>query len=390
MAEHLFASSSSEERKYWGFLLFQQLVKSASVKSLPALFTPNFKRCLINQLASKDRYLHRAAEKSVKSIFSRVETEPSAARAPLESLSSVSLDGHLSFDQLTKSKTLERLVSLADDKSLCDIGYRLMHKFGHPGIQDERDTTAKRQVIADELTLVVKSPQSSHTGDDIDVDMRSLIDIIIQAVVKWAYFSPDASKGHREDVPKPPVSSKTQDMLRARLASWLSHIIAKAPNPGYFAYMAITTIRLKESNDAWHSNIDLTGLARKSMHGAWHVVQDVQTRLKKEPTDKAFLEAFQLLYSLTILQVYNGDADAVSMLDELHSCYDLKVSGQSNVDQGGSEILIEILLGLLAKPSQLFKRLARQVFCTCTSDINGNGLNSMIKVRIRPPGCCSS
>jgi DNA polymerase phi len=60
--ESLFSSTSSPERKYWGFQLFQKaLPKIRNPQDLPFLFTKNFMRTWINHLSKSDRYLHKAA-----------------------------------------------------------------------------------------------------------------------------------------------------------------------------------------------------------------------------------------------------------------------------------------------------------------------------------------
>jgi len=60
--ESLFSSTSSPERKYWGFQLFQKaLPRIRNSQDLPFLFTKNFMRSWINHLSKSDRYLHKAA-----------------------------------------------------------------------------------------------------------------------------------------------------------------------------------------------------------------------------------------------------------------------------------------------------------------------------------------
>src|SRR5207247_7942762 len=80
---------------------------------------------------------------------------------------------------------------------------------------------------------------------------------------------------------------------------------------------------------------------------------------RNETTEAASIQAFKLLYSMTILQVYNGDADAVSMLDELKFCYS-RFLGHKKSEQGptseASDTLVEILLSFASKQSQLLRR----------------------------------
>jgi DNA polymerase phi len=123
------------------------------------------------------------------------------------------------------------------------------------------------------------------------------------------------------------------------------------------------------------SEISTTVLeANKTLQNIHNEATSADSRQKEQ------LIAFKLLYSLTILQVYNGDTDAVSILDELSVCYE-KLYAPEGEERGGWEILVEIVLSLVSKQSVMFKRLAHQVFSACTSSINANGLESLVNVR---------
>ncbi len=65
--ETLFASSSSPQRKYWGFQVFRKALARLPPTDLPMLFTRNFMRSWINHMASQDRYLHKVAKQVVRS-----------------------------------------------------------------------------------------------------------------------------------------------------------------------------------------------------------------------------------------------------------------------------------------------------------------------------------
>lgn len=95
------------------------------------------------------------------------------------------------------------------------------------------------------------------------------------------------------------------------------------------------------------------------------------------------MSAFKLLYSMTIMQVYNGDADAVSMLDELEFCCtkflgDKETKAEDTGD--ASDALVEILLSFASKQSQLFRRMSEQVFGAFANQITENGLESLTSV----------
>ena len=64
-AESLFSSTSSPQRKYWGFQVFQKALTRVTEVNMPMLFTKNFMRSLINHLSNRDRYLHKVAHQTV-------------------------------------------------------------------------------------------------------------------------------------------------------------------------------------------------------------------------------------------------------------------------------------------------------------------------------------
>ena len=104
---------------------------------------------------------------------------------------------------------------------------------------------------------------------------------------------------------------------------------------------------------------------------------------RNEKPEAASIQAFKLLYSMTILQVYNGDADAVSMLDELKFCYS-RFLGHKKSEHGtaseASDTLVEILLSFASKQSQLLRRTSEQVFAAFADQITSTGLRSLVGV----------
>lgn len=72
-------------------------------------------RCLINHVQEKDRFLNRAADKSLKVLIRSVETEPKIVVIILPRM--IGGYGTYNFDKVTKTKTVEKLLSLVDDRS---------------------------------------------------------------------------------------------------------------------------------------------------------------------------------------------------------------------------------------------------------------------------------
>jgi DNA polymerase phi len=103
---------------------------------------------------------------------------------------------------------------------------------------------------------------------------------------------------------------------------------------------------------------------------------------KAEDQDKAPLQAMALLYSLVLFQLFNGESEALSILDELKLCYDklIRHKDTKGSDVEASEVLIELLLSFISKPSALLRKVTRHVFSAFMGDITAGGLKLITDV----------
>ena len=380
----LFASSSSEERKYWGFLLLQRTISNGPVNLLSGLFTQNLMRCLINQLASAERYLHRVAERSIKAILARARSNPDG-KAPILKAFLDPVNGDINFDKITKTKTVEDLISLVDDPAFEQVVEVYEDLVLRPGVEDEKIAASRRQSAADQLVSAVRSMQLPP-AENIPAKSGYLANIrrILALLAKYAYFDVDSAPGDRFTSPSPQISRPSREMFRTRLSSCLSSLVTKSiGEPSYFAYEVVSDVHGQHENSNHRSTIlNADDNVRNVLEKAWQILRKVHTKASLGlDRDARYFQALELLYSLTILQVYNEEADAVEILVELNHSF--KPLLHKNKRPQSSETLIEILLSFIAKPSQLFRRLAQQVFTACASELDGNALQSMVKVRIK-------
>ena len=380
--EALFATSSSEERKYWGFLLFQRMIPTAPVNVLPDLFTKNLMRCLTNQLASPERYLHRAAEKSIKAIIARAHSNPNT-RAPIIKALLDPVTGEANFDKITKTKTVETLTSLIDDPAFEQVVEIYENLILRPGVEDEKTAASRRQSAADQLVSAVRSLQLHPTKDGLAKSECTLnTRRILALLAKFAYFDVDNASDDRGISPSPKVSLASREMFRTRISSCLSSLVAKSVGePSHFAYELVCDIRSGAENAKHPSTLNADDNVRNVLNEAWQVLSKVHTQSSLgSDAEMRYFRALELLYSLTILQVHNEEADAVGILVELNDNF--KPLLHKKKRPRDSATLIEILLSFIARPSQLFRRLSQQVFTACASELDDTALQSMIKVRI--------
>ena len=85
------------------------------------LFTPNVMRSWINNLSSSDRHLHKAALNLASQVQGFVKSNPSLGYTLLSALIQ---KGRLDFDKVTKTKTVETIMSSMNIEGVKDyVGY---------------------------------------------------------------------------------------------------------------------------------------------------------------------------------------------------------------------------------------------------------------------------
>jgi DNA polymerase phi len=81
-------------------------------KLFPSIFSHNLVRCLINHVQQEDRFLNRAADKSLRILVQTVEANPEHLALVLPRL--IGGHGTYNFDKVTKTKTIEKLLGAVD------------------------------------------------------------------------------------------------------------------------------------------------------------------------------------------------------------------------------------------------------------------------------------
>lgn len=188
----------------------------------------------MNQLAVEDRYLHRMAAKSAKSIQARVSKEPQFAAAAINGL--MGSTGSVNFDQVTKTKTVEKIAVEANLDALKKIVPLLEKLITKPGTDDSKAAASSRQFLANLLMSIVRSRVSTQDNED---GIQAVLEHILTIFVRYAYFTPtETEKG-----PRPAVTPQTQELFRSRINSCLNSLIASQKYAATLPYAAIRRIR---------------------------------------------------------------------------------------------------------------------------------------------------
>ncbi|KAE9381910.1 putative DNA polymerase V [Stipitochalara longipes BDJ] len=363
--ENLFSASASRERKFWGFLLFQHVLQETAPygKLLSSIFSHNLVRCLINHVQEKDRFLNRAADKSLKILIRSVEIDPKLLVVILPRI--VGGYGTYNFDKVTKTKTVEKLLSLVNDENAVHVIKVLLEpvlNIQGAELEAVKEAEMRRQLLGDYLLNMIR--KATVLGESKDISW--IAERALPLLAKFAYSL--------ELECEPTLSDKTRTIFRNRLMSAFAHLLSDLK--GYsFPCNLIQTF----SPDAVEMDDGIVGAKTQAISTLQKILKKIE---KANPEKKAPLQALALLYSLVIYQLYNGESEAVSILDELKLCYDklIRHKETDDSDADASEVLAELLLSFISKPSALLRKVTQHVFGALMSEMTAGGLKLMTDI----------
>jgi DNA polymerase phi len=220
----------------------------------------------------------------------------------------------------------------------------------------------RRLTLGDYLLSIVR-----HVNMVDDADNSDWIgEVALPIIAKVAYSNDLAFT--------PPLSEKTRILFRNRLMSVFGHVLSDLSG---FTYPCALLQRF--TPDAVGMDDEITNTKEQALSTMGKILKKIK---KASARDEAPLQALALLYSLVIFQLYNGESEAVSILDELKLCYDKlirhKESEDSDVD--ASEVLVELLLSFVSKPSALLRKVTQHVFSSFMGEMTSGGLKLMTDV----------
>lgn len=187
--------------------------------------------------------------------------------------------------------------------------------------------------------------KSSKKSASSTAAQGSVAGLALQELAKIAYpKSGEVSAG---------LTDKTKPILRQRLTSAFAKFVKRPEDFGEFcnAIMSIDT-----------SSIEMDDELEAELLEALEKLQ-VLTKPKKVKGDmRGPYQGLALLYAVAILQLFNEEPDALEVLNDLKQCYEKLESKQKDKDTGVAELLVEILLAMVARPSSLMRQTSERVF----------------------------
>lgn len=325
---------------------------------LQILFSKNLMTSLMNQAAKEDRYLHRAAIKTLKAIEGAVSSHPSALVPVLESL--LSRNGAYNFDQRTSTKTVDKLLqsfNLENDKGTLKI---IQAPIASLSQQEVLEAQTILRVHIDYLSKVLGACASLNTKESQPNKLEGTsLSVTLQQLSRLAYSQPD-------DIPKDALTEQIQELARSRLESALAKLTRQTSD-------FVTFCQAVASIDS--SAVTMSEEIKAAIEGALSRMHKLLKQKTKTDNDKTLTQGLAMLHAISIFQLYNQDPDAMEVLDDLAQFHERLQEGKlGDDDTGSSEFLVEILLSMVARPSSLMRQVSQQVFEAFTSQISAGGL----------------
>ncbi len=307
--------------------------------------------------------MNRAADKSLKVLVTTVTSKPKLLKTILPQI--IGEHGTYNFDQVTKTKTIERLLGLVNDENAESVIKTLIEPTlsipdTYPDVPKEAEM--RRQILGDYVLTIIRKANIT----DESVNLNWLTGKALPTIGKFAY-----SKNSKCE---PPLSEKTRTLFRNRLMSAFDHVLSDLKGFSYPCELLQSI-----SPDAVEMDSGIT----EAKDRAISTMEKILKKVKKANTeDKPPLQALALLYSLVIFQLLNGEPDAISIINELKLCYDKLIRGKDTEDSDAdaSEVLVELLLSFISKPSALLRKVTQHVFGAFMTDITAGGLKLMTDV----------
>lgn len=367
--ETMFAEKSSPERKYWGFDIFTLFLRNMDMPHLEHLFTPNLMRCLINQSAQSNRLLNKVSTKTLNTIIEVSKNDISKVTPILSCIIDESRGGCWNFDPITKSKVTDALIGvlgyIEDPASINEsqvsnlvtgIKDVLITKFNlavSEQTQPENDTTNHKKSndnvlkwVLDKLLVLQRSTKRFSPSSKV-------LDDIFKFLVQHAFFK--STEGNS-------VSGNTAKLAQDRLNSFLSEVISQKRKDHSWSLYCVKQIEKLEKDDDYELILELADELQTVKLECVTLLGKIKS-LMKEGTDasKEQQYCFELLFSMVLIQLYTGEAETVTVLEELKACYE-DTFNTNDAEVETSTVLTEIILSFVSRKSTLLKKLSTIVW----------------------------
>ncbi|KAJ8325707.1 DNA-directed DNA polymerase [Batrachochytrium dendrobatidis] len=415
--------TTSHERKHIGFQVFEAILLIVDEKQIPFLLTPHFLHCLIDSLSKKNGYFYKQALHTATNLSEIASEKPFIAFPLMMRL--VGKNGSLQFDTVTKTKTVENIITTLDTDQIESYIDFLVTSFTDPSsmlndslvgtTSSTRVESVRRWILQQMFQLVRMGRLHKEQG---------WISLIIEFVVVHGFFKP-LEVDSKQEFGK--VSDDISTLSRERLVSILGALgnislidslkaneaeesVDDDSNFKKYARIPRAHLGKRLNGDTWiyyvcqllkemESNKQLTPLGKSSLNASAHdaiqtcydLVETIRERKAATPEENASLleelSSFESLVLHILLNIYYEPEEFTLLAKEIKDCYtrmhpqseakpiqeskkrkaaNAQSTEATDEDMEASpepiEVIVDVLIGLLVKPCTLLRSMVSDVF----------------------------
>ncbi|KAI8907298.1 DNA polymerase phi-domain-containing protein [Gorgonomyces haynaldii] len=380
--------TATHERKYLGFQMFLAILPLINPDQIPLVFTRNFLKTLINSLQHKDSYLFKQAQVINQKLLELARERSNVALSLLVQL--MGKNGHYNFDAVTKTKTVETIMSSLSPEDIASFVDYVISSFTESDLEDP-DTV--RKWCLDQLNLLLKTQSLKK--------QQEWIEKICRLVIAHSFFTV-VSQDPKDPVIKvldPKPSEETTHYLRERFFSMLGllqnlvlpdqEVSGLKNGDSWFYYCLEQMQAFKQSK---HLETDFE--ADEVIAPALKKIQTIRNLIKSTEDKKALAElrSFEALLVYVTLMAHHEADEAADVIQELVECYDRlfpvqdkqtkKKRKQEETEEQPLplEVLVDILVSFMAKSSSTLRHLASSAFKTFSPRLTEKSLDLLFEV----------
>lgn len=349
----LFSEKASNERKFWGFEVLLLFLPTVSELSLSYLFSQNA-ISVLTALIKQDKMLSKAASRVLDKVTTLANEDISKAPVLFRAVINVhSPTLNTAFFQ--RLKLADQLISIVTNKENVTDSQAKAHtqkilaalfaKFeislsAQGPVSDDRNLNdVTLRWVLDKILLLVRSTRRFHTTKSLAYDE------ICEFMVLNTFFIPKEGAG---------VSSWVRLAFQERLGSILSELMSNTRKGHSWARYCVRQIAELEKNPNLEYVLELSDELAAIKDLTVGMLDTIKTAITKNIKVQQQL-AFELLFSMVLIQLYMGESEAAGVLEELTAVYEDTFS--TNDDTEAPVVLTEIILSFVSKKSTLLRKL---------------------------------
>jgi len=254
----------------------------------------------------------------------------------------------------------------------------LIEMFEHGFVEGatETDSSAKSQeatriAILNQLYQMVKKKAASHE--------RDWVQQVLFFFLEHAYFQPVKTNL------KAPLSPSVRQICEQRFVSALKDLSSSKEMKSFELHSIVQHAKKFLQDEECEVASDLwTEEAEKAFKKAVKSIERIQKKRRKSEAPQHEDDVFELLFSHMALNLFTEPDQAIDILKELKACFErqkVKKEEDSDEEPHWVEVLTEVLLSLLTRPSSLFRHVVDQVFTILAPHLTRNALIMILEVR---------